>query len=88
MSETLEATISPGIEYGTERPCEIGRVTYTRGVHRYVVLTFRYTDTDDPWRLTWVGFDGTHDAVQLPEGIYPSEAMLEALAAAPVEAAA
>jgi hypothetical protein len=35
----FEATISPGIEYGTERPCEIGRITYTEGVHGYVALT-------------------------------------------------
>jgi len=77
----FEATIEPGIEYGTDRPCEIGRLVYTVGVHRYVALTFRYTDEEYDWRLTWVGFEGTHAAVQLPADVRPSVPMLAALAA-------
>jgi hypothetical protein len=86
--DRFKATRMPGLEYGTDRPIEVGRITYTEGVHRYVALAFHYTDDDSAWQLTWVGFDGTSDAVRLPEGIYPSAAMLAALAVAPVEVAA
>jgi hypothetical protein len=75
------------IEYGTERPCEIARLAYKLGAHRYVALAFHYTDDDDAWRLTWLGLEGG-DTARIPEGVYPSAAMLAALAVAPVEVAA
>jgi hypothetical protein len=75
------------VEYGTERPCEIARLTYKLGAHRYVALAFHYTEDDDAWRLTWLGLEGG-DTARIPEGVYPSAAMLAALAVAPVEVAA
>lgn len=71
-------------EYGTERPCEIGRLTYKLGTRNYVALIFHYTDDDDAWRLTWIGEEGQEPA-RIPEGVYPSAAMLAALAVAPTE---
>lgn len=83
----FKATRWSSIEYGTERPCEIGRLRYKLGAHHYVALVFHYTDDDDAWRLTWLGLEGG-DTARIPEGVYPSAAMLAALAAAPVEVAA
>lgn len=79
-----EATVFASFEYGTERPCKVGRLTYRYGVHDYVALTFCYTDDDSPWYLTWVGEEG-RDTTRIPDGIFPSPAMLAALAVAPVE---
>lgn len=74
-----------GLEYGTDRPCEIGRIVYTEGVRQYVALAFRHTDRPSDWRLTWIGEEG-RDAARLPKGIEPSVEMLAALADAPLAA--
>ncbi len=78
------ATVFASVEYGTERPCKVGRLTYRLGVHDYVALTCAYTDDDSPWYLTWVG-EKRRDTTRMPDGIFPSPAMLAALATAPVE---
>lgn len=73
--------VTTALEYGTDKPCQIGRLEYKLGVHTYVVLAFRYlTDKmPDPWFLTWAGLTGG-DTCRLPEGVRPSDAMLAALA--------
>lgn len=79
----MTATINVGSEYGSERPCEVGRIGYRIGVYDYIVLAFRYTDgSDGDWFLTWVGEAG-HSPGRLPVGVEPSLAMLAALEAAP-----
>jgi hypothetical protein len=87
----MSATITVASEWGSERPCEVGRIGYRIGVRDYIVLAFRYTDGDDgeklPWFLTWVGEAG-HSPGHLPVGVEPSLAMLAALDAAVVEATA
>lgn len=78
-----EAEITDGVEYGTDRPCQIGRLTYVVGAHPAVALAYRLTDPETPWRLTWVGYEGK-DAVRLPDGLVPADGMLAALARAAV----
>jgi hypothetical protein len=86
--EDLHATVSAASEYGSDRPCEVGRITYRIGCHDYIALAFRYTDGLDgerlPWFLTWVGESG-HEPGRLPVGVEPTLAMLNVLEAAPVE---
>ncbi len=82
--QRYEATVFASVEYDTERPCKVGRLTYRYGLHDYVALTFAYTDDDSPWYLAWVG-EKSRDTTRMPEGIFPSSAMLAALAVAPVE---
>lgn len=74
-----EAEFYSGLEYGTDQPCQIGRLTYKVGAYDYVALAFRLTDPQTDWRLTWIGYDG-QKAVRLPPGIVPSNGMLAALA--------
>ena len=81
--QEYEAEVFASIEYGSERPCKIGRLTYRLGVHDYVALTFCYTDDDSAWFLTWIGEKG-RDTTRIPEGVFPSAGMLAALATAPV----
>lgn len=85
-----QAVISRGREYGNDRPCEIGRITYVDAMgHACVVLTYRYTDEPDEWRATWVvraGQTWKSEARKVEPGEFPlSEAMLAALADAPYE---
>lgn len=77
----MTAEVTTGREYGTDRPCQIGRLEYTFGFRHYVALTFRYLEKPSAWRLTWIGEKG-RDASHLPEGISPSNEMLLALAEA------
>lgn len=84
----MRATVRASIEYGTERPCKVGRIEYRRDARQYVALTFCYTDDDSPWYFTWVGEkseSARSDACRLPVGVFPSPEMLAALAVAPVE---
>lgn len=84
--QEYEATVTEGIDFHTERPCRVGRITYRLGAHDYVALTFCYMDDDSAWYLTWVGENG-RDTTRMPDGILPSPAMLAALAVAPIGAA-
>lgn len=79
---TFDVEITTALEYGTDKPCQIGRLAYRLGAQEYVALTFRYlTDKmPDPWFLTWVGLKGGDTAARLPEGCKPSYDMLAALA--------
>jgi hypothetical protein len=78
----MRAELYEGLDYSTERPCQIGRITYRVGIYDYVALTFRFTDDPEMrWWMTWVGGEG-EDAARLPTGIFPSDAMLDALARA------
>lgn len=74
----MNAEVTTAIEYGTERPCQIGRIVYALGLRQYVALAFRYIERGEGWRLTWLGEEG-QNAAQLPEGIAPSAEMLVAL---------
>ena len=72
-------------EYGTDRPCEIGRIE----VDDCVILTFRYIGTRDhdesEWFPTWVG--PIDESIHISKWVrfrLPDE-MLEALAKAPVK---
>jgi hypothetical protein len=78
----FDVEVSAALEWGTEKPCQIGRLEYKLGAHTYVVLTFRYLTEKlpDPWFLTWVGVKDSRDTARLPEGVRPSDAMLAALA--------
>lgn len=75
----MKATVTTAIEYGTDKPCQVGRIEYALGPHRYIALAFRLLEEPHAWSLTWVAVEGK-DAVRLPEGIAPSSEMLEALA--------
>lgn len=68
-----------GREYGTDRPCEIGRLEDDR----VVTLAFRYTDEESAWFPTWLGRVG-EDAAPVPAGWTLSTEMLDALASAPL----
>lgn len=83
-----EATIYAGIEYGTDRPAEIGRVTYVDQMdHLCVVLAYRHTDESEEWYATWLGRAGQtwkSEARKIePHEFALSERMLAALADAP-----
>lgn len=83
----MNATIMAAREYGTDRPCEVGRITYRKGYCDYVALAYRYTDDGSDWFLTWVGEVG-RDTARLPRGVAPSDEMRDALDTATYEAAA
>ena len=74
----MEAEITSGVEYGTDRPCQVGRITYRVGVYDYVALTYRLLNPVTAWRLTWVGEKGER-AARLPDGVFPSAEMWQAL---------
>lgn len=80
--EILDVEVTSALEYGTDKPCQIGRLVYKLGVHRYVALTFRYLTEKmpDPWFLTWVGMENERGTARLPEGVSPPDSMLAALA--------
>jgi hypothetical protein len=81
-AEDMSAEINEAREYGSERPCEVGRIGYRIGLRDYIVLAFRYTDGSNgeqlPWFLTWVGEVG-YSPGRLPVGVEPSLEMLAAL---------
>ncbi len=86
----MQAVRWDGREYGTDRACEIGRITYVDVMgHACVVLAFRYLNGDTDWFATWAGRAGQtwqSEAKRLDPGDFTlSEKMLAALAAAPVE---
>jgi hypothetical protein len=91
----MQAVRYPGREYGTDRPCEIGRVTYVDVMgHACVVLTLRYLDVnpkdaDAQWFATWVGRAGQtwqDQARRVDKGEFDlSEKMLDALHVAPLK---
>jgi hypothetical protein len=83
----VTAESSTGVEYGTDRPYEIGCIVYVVGVRSYVALAFRYTDGPSEWELTWIGEEG-ENAARLPAGVKPSAEMLSALNSAQPAAAA
>lgn len=85
--QEYKATIRASVEYGSERPCKIGRLEYRLGIRDYVALTFCYTDDDSPWCLTWIG-EKERDVIRIPDGVSPSPAMLAALAVASTEVTA
>lgn len=79
-----QATLERGmVEYDTDRPVEVGRITFVDVAgHACVVLTLRYLDDYTTWFPTWVGRAGQNwqeDAVRAPAGFTLSEKMLEAL---------
>jgi hypothetical protein len=77
-ADTMTAEVTEGIEYGTDYPCQVGRIVYREGVHTYIALVFRTTEPLSDWRLSWVGIEGG-DTARLPKGIAPSPEMLSAL---------
>lgn len=88
----MQAVRYEGREYGTDRYCEIGRITYVDLMgHACVVLAFRYLNGDTDWFATWAGRAGQtwqSEARKLEPGdLALSEKMLAALAEAPVEEA-
>lgn len=62
------------LEYGTDRPVEVGRLELEDG---YVILALRYIDEDGEWFPTWVGPKG--NAVQVPRGFALPAEMVDAL---------
>jgi hypothetical protein len=89
----MEAVRYPGREYGTDKPCEIGRISYVDQMgHACCVLAFRYVDenpaADGEWFATWVGCAGQtwqSEARKVEPDEFPlTEKMLAALAVAPL----
>lgn len=73
----MNVEITHGIDYHTNRPCEVGRIEEN---HR-VTLAFRFTDDESDWFPSWLGRKG-EQAVQVPPGWALSPEMLFALAKA------
>lgn len=81
-----EAVIYRGLDYGTDRPAQIGRITYVDAMgHACVVLAYRFTDDGSDWFPTWVGRAGQtwkEEARRAPATFVLSQKMLAALALA------